>query len=214
MIMKTINCVTLLLMLAGCVSGPRLDNSTAVLAKKTPAEDAPVVAAPAKTIAQVDYQESTEEGSTPELLQPQSVTGVPGNVADSVAPQPLPPTEGLTMEVLEQMALGNSPAISQTSARIRALRGKRLQVGLPPNPTVGYVASEVGNEGAAGQQGGFVGQNFITESSHCCCGNQSGRAAAYGNAPSRANRRAKGLLRSTALAASPAACRRIGSRNN
>jgi len=37
-----------------------------------------------------------------------------------------------------------------------------LQVGLPPNPTIGYVASEVGNEGEAGQQGGFIGQNFIT----------------------------------------------------
>jgi len=82
--------------------------------------------------------------------------------ADHNIPQPLPSVDGLTLETLEQMALANSPAIAQASARIRALQGKRLQVGLPPNPTVGYVASEIGNEGQAGQQGGFIGQNFIT----------------------------------------------------
>jgi cobalt-zinc-cadmium efflux system outer membrane protein len=66
------------------------------------------------------------------------------------------------MEALEQQALTNSPAISQAAARVRALRGKWVQVGLAPNPTVGYIAGEIGNEGAAGQQGGFVGQDFIT----------------------------------------------------
>ncbi len=66
------------------------------------------------------------------------------------------------METLEQMAVANSPGIGQAEARIRALRGKRLQVGLAPNPTAGYVASEVGNEGRSGQQGAYVGQNFIT----------------------------------------------------
>ncbi len=77
-------------------------------------------------------------------------------------PQPPDSGEGLTLEELEQRALANSPAVGQASARILALQGKRLQVGLRPNPTIGYVASEVGNEGAAGQQGGFMGQNFIT----------------------------------------------------
>ncbi|NOY29431.1 MAG: TolC family protein [Planctomycetes bacterium] len=76
--------------------------------------------------------------------------------------QPLPSIDGLTVESLEQMALANSPAIAQSAARIRALRGKWVQVGLAPNPTVGYVGSEIGNDGAGGQQGGFVGQDFIT----------------------------------------------------
>jgi len=66
------------------------------------------------------------------------------------------------MEALEQMAFSNSPAIAQAAAHIRALRGKWVQVGLPPNPTAGYVGSEIGNDGASGQEGGFVGQNFIT----------------------------------------------------
>jgi cobalt-zinc-cadmium efflux system outer membrane protein len=37
-----------------------------------------------------------------------------------------------------------------------------VQVGLPPNPSFGYAASEVGDSGKAGQQGGFAGQDFIT----------------------------------------------------
>jgi len=106
-----------------------------------------------------------------ELVHPPSIVPEAVQADDSQADddraepgtlQPLPSIDGLTLESLEQMALTNSPAISQSAARIRALRGKWVQVGLAPNPQVGYVASEVGNEGAAGQQGGFVGQNFIT----------------------------------------------------
>jgi outer membrane protein, heavy metal efflux system len=74
--------------------------------------------------------------------------------------EPLP-HEGLTMEALEQMALSNNPSVGQAFARVRSLQGKYVQVGLPPNPSLGYVASEVGQEGLAGQQGGFVGQDFI-----------------------------------------------------
>ena len=39
--------------------------------------------------------------------------------------------------------------------------GRRLQACRRPNPTVGYVASEIGNDGKAGQQGVFVEQEFI-----------------------------------------------------
>lgn len=59
------------------------------------------------------------------------------------------------------MALDAHPAIAEMAARVRAARGNWLQVGLPPNPTVGYVASEIGDEGSAGQQGMYVGQSFI-----------------------------------------------------
>ncbi len=113
-------------------------------------------------VAQVDYLEEPAEAASTELIQPRSVAEKLDEVGESAVPQPLPATGGLTREALEEMALANSPSIAQAAARIRALRGKRLQVGLAPNPTVGYVASEIGNEGAAGQQGGFVGQNFIT----------------------------------------------------
>ncbi len=120
-------------------------------------QDAVLVESPTSPI----MQPVSQGPSAPELAQPPSVVEALDGTAESVSLQPLPPT-ALTLEALEQMALANNPTISQASARVRALRGKRLQVGLPPNPTVGYVASEVGNEGAAGQQGGFIGQNFIT----------------------------------------------------
>ena len=101
---------------------------------------------------------------TPEpLLQPADI-GVVGNVNSSNAePLPLSGSDGkLSLAQLEQMATANNPAIAQAEARVAALRGRYVQVGLPPNPTLGYLASEIGDEGRAGQQGGYVGQEFVT----------------------------------------------------
>ena len=172
-------------------SGNSLAVSSSVSSGKVSSANSSVAADSAalvQTIAQVAFQ-ATEECETSGLLQPQSVgdrpavgespadAGIPvdaGNhflandqflaneVTELPAPQTFPPTEGLTSDALEQMAMANNPAIAQAAARIRALQGKCLQVGLPPNPTVGYLGSEIGNEGAAGQQGGFVGQEFVT----------------------------------------------------
>ncbi|MEO1498816.1 MAG: TolC family protein, partial [Planctomycetota bacterium] len=73
-------------------------------------------------------------------------------------PGALPP---LTIAAAEAQAVANSPAVATLEAEIRAARCHCLQVGLPPNPTAGYLASEIGNEGQAGQQGAFLGQTFI-----------------------------------------------------
>ena len=79
----------------------------------------------------------------------------PGNVEDA-------PNSAMTLAELEQMALADNPTLAQAQARIQAARGNFVQVGLKPNPVVGYAANEIGNNGAAGQQGAFVGQRFIT----------------------------------------------------
>ncbi len=143
-----------LMLIVGCVAGPQKGSSLAVLPTQT---DVPIAdASPA--ITQVDYKESTSL----KLVEPAAAVETIGGAGESSVLQPLPSTEGLTIDELEQMALGNSPAIAQTHARIRALRGKWVQVGLPPNPTVGYAAGEIGNEGSDGQQGGFVKQEFVT----------------------------------------------------
>lgn len=71
-----------------------------------------------------------------------------------------PPSFSLTQ--LESIAIGQNPAVAQAAAEVRALQGKYIQVGLPPNPTIGYTASEIGDSGRAGQQGAYVGQQFIT----------------------------------------------------
>ena len=66
-----------------------------------------------------------------------------------------------TLADLETRALTNHPALAEVSHQIEAAKGRRLQAGLRPNPTVGYTANEIGNQGSAGQQGVFVGQQFV-----------------------------------------------------
>lgn len=90
------------------------------------------------------------------LMQPSSVI--------SAGPEALPPgaPAELTIDGLIQLGLGNSPAVAQAAARIDALRGRWTQAGLPPNPEVGFVGSEQGQDGRGGQNGGFVGQEFVT----------------------------------------------------
>lgn len=85
------------------------------------------------------------------LLQNVEVLRLPGVEIDSF----------LTLAEAERAAVASSPVIRELEARIKAARCACVQARLPPNPTAGYVASEVGNEGQAGQQGAFVGQQFL-----------------------------------------------------
>ncbi len=137
-----------LMLMTGCISGPQNVKSVGV----STADDAVDAASSSELIALVDYEEFVETPSLATTLE---------DAARLASSDPPPLSGGLTLEVLEQMALSNSPAIAQSAARVSALRGKRVQVGLPPNPTIGYLGSEIGNEGAAGQQGVFVGQDFV-----------------------------------------------------
>ena len=85
----------------------------------------------------------------------------PGAAVD-LEPLPTPEAERLSLDQFEQIALANNPVLARARARISALRGRWIQVGLPPNPTVGYLGEEMGDGGTAGLQGGFVGQRLIT----------------------------------------------------
>lgn len=121
------------------------------------AQDGPVdvIEAPegaASVSAPPDAQGATPEG----LMQPPSIS-LP-------EPEPLPPGQpcDLTIEGLVELALANNPSVAQAGARVDALRGRWVQAGLPPNPSVGFVGSELGNDGKGGQNGGFAGQDYIT----------------------------------------------------
>ncbi|HYO25953.1 MAG TPA: TolC family protein [Lacipirellulaceae bacterium] len=72
-----------------------------------------------------------------------------------------PDAGAFTLAAAEELALAINPAIAEAAARVRAARGEQYQVGLRPTPTLGYVGSEIGNEGEAGQQGLLAGQEFI-----------------------------------------------------
>ncbi len=80
---------------------------------------------------------------------------------ESIATETLAPVS-LTLADLETLALANNPVLAKAQAEIEAVRGKWQQVGLRPNPVLGYLGSEIGNDGAAGQQGGFIEQEFVT----------------------------------------------------
>lgn len=62
---------------------------------------------------------------------------------------------------LEGLAVAANPALAEGLSRIQAAKGRALQVSLPPNPTVGYTATEIGNDGSAGQHGAFWSRTFI-----------------------------------------------------
>jgi cobalt-zinc-cadmium efflux system outer membrane protein len=70
---------------------------------------------------------------------------------------------GLGLADLEQMALHGNPTLAEAAAAVAASRGKALQAGLYPNPTVGYRGENMGIAGSAGEfQGGFVQQTIVT----------------------------------------------------
>jgi cobalt-zinc-cadmium efflux system outer membrane protein len=75
--------------------------------------------------------------------------------------RPVGGTAVFTLADLEGIALANNPSLVTAKASIQAAKGEWLQVGLLPNPTAGYSAAEIGDNGRAGQQGGVVGQEIV-----------------------------------------------------
>ncbi|TWT34851.1 TolC family protein [Blastopirellula retiformator] len=63
---------------------------------------------------------------------------------------------------LEELALQNNPALAEAVARVNAAHGNWVQVGLAPNPVLGYSGQQLGSGGLATQTGMFIGQEFVT----------------------------------------------------
>ena len=98
-------------------------------------------------------------------------TGLSGTVlaADpqgEAAPVPARAVQGaapLSLADLEQMALRGNPTLAQAAGNVEAARGRALQSGLYPNPTVGYTSELIGVERTAGElQGLFIDQTIVT----------------------------------------------------
>jgi len=95
---------------------------------------------------------------TAALLQPRPI---------ATEPIPLPPVgpgggEQLTLAEAQSLAEASHPALREANARVRAARGNWLQVGLLPNPAIAYSANQIGDNDRAGQQGGYVENEFVT----------------------------------------------------
>ena len=152
-----------------------------------PAGAAPIAAAP---------------GTQEQVLQPADI-GVVGNVNSGNAESlPLRGSDGkLSLAQLEQMATANNPAIAQAEARVAALRGRYVQVGLPPNPTIGYLANEIGDEGTRRtarrirRPGICYGWQASLEPCGRVSGNSAGRTSSGSDATAGPDRCSSGLLR-------------------
>jgi cobalt-zinc-cadmium efflux system outer membrane protein len=73
--------------------------------------------------------------------------------------------EPITLPQLIDVALARHPELAAARAEVEAARGRFVQAGLYPNPTVGWEADELGARGrgaAAGEQGPFISQEIVT----------------------------------------------------
>ena len=160
MLATRISQVVLICLLAGCQTSRQVPvPSSPIVDNLSPGSPGPPLTQPPTTPPQLPnrptprvqpatFIEAVQIGELPEPLQ------LPTPIDEKIS--------GLTLEALEQIALNNNPAIGQAVAKLRALQGKWVQAGLPPNPRVGYLSEDVGIEGTSGKQGAFVGQKFIT----------------------------------------------------
>ncbi|MHB1029145.1 MAG: TolC family protein [Pirellulaceae bacterium] len=96
---------------------------------------------------------------TPANSLPSAQSSVP---SPATIPHGKMPAGTLTIERLEQMAAANNPTLAQASRRVQALEGEQIQVGLYPNPVIGYQSEEMGENGQAGQHGMYLRQEVVT----------------------------------------------------
>lgn len=157
--------------------------SSTDIAPLAPPNDAKDISA--KTVGHLDSAEDTEFNQTSEvsnktdsnanlvkLIQTTfnpdftAIPPAPGVGEDQLATNKnadLQHTEfALTIEELLQLAMANNPTLQQAAAVINKAQGIKKQVGLYPNPTIGYQGQEMGANGTSGKQGGYISQTIVT----------------------------------------------------
>lgn len=75
--------------------------------------------------------------------------------------QPAVPVQTLALGELEQMALANNPSLARSSALVAAARGNWVQVGLPPNPSWGYLGQQIGSGNRASQHAFLIDGELV-----------------------------------------------------
>ena len=92
-----------------------------------------------QVIRQVSYQDSEEVADRVEQVSELSQVASGSN----------------TLEEIEILAVSLNPAIQKAKAELASLCGKRVQVGLYPNPRAGITGDEINDDGNAGRYGVF-----------------------------------------------------------
>ena len=93
----------------------------------------------------------------PAIVQPEAIPPAAGQLP----PQPPPDVPTVTLADLEQIALQANPSIGRVAALVEAARGNWVQVGLPPNPSFGYLGQQLGSGGRAEQHALLLEQEFV-----------------------------------------------------
>lgn len=93
-------------------------------------------------------------------LRPSPSTIRAAEALPSVAPEPQVDS-ALTLQELENMALAANPSVARAQALVQAARGNWVQVGLRPNPVVGYEGQQLASGGRAEQHGVYAQQEFV-----------------------------------------------------
>lgn len=78
------------------------------------------------------------------------------------SPEPPPGVDVLTLSDLEQIALVNNPSLGRAGALVAAARGNWVQVGLPPNPSWGYLGQQLGSGNRATQHALLIDGELVT----------------------------------------------------
>jgi cobalt-zinc-cadmium efflux system outer membrane protein len=91
-------------------------------------------------------------------------TGLSAPAGNGPPGVPALPAAAMSLADLETMAVQNNPTLAQAAANVEVARGRALQSGLYPNPTVGYTGEQIGSRsGPLGErQGAFIDQTIVT----------------------------------------------------
>jgi cobalt-zinc-cadmium efflux system outer membrane protein len=158
--LKWIAALGLLVALSGCrtVHQPLFTSGQSAakpLASKVDAKKERTETKDEQAVRQVAFQQDSSSSDTS--------TEDSTYYADSIATPVAQSIVGATsLGQLEQVALATNPAVAEVQAEIESLRGKLTQAGLPPNPTVGIVGSDINEDGVSGgRYGVYFGREIV-----------------------------------------------------
>ncbi len=92
-----------------------------------------------------------------------SLAQAPEAVEQNSTPAVIPDTSSWTLQALQDLALQNNPTLRQASANVDMSRGLQQQVGLYPNPQLGYLRTDGDIAGKSRSVGAFIGQEIVTK---------------------------------------------------
>lgn len=134
-----------------------IDRNTAKISSKPKTtQPGPAVELSAKIVPVAFDQQIEEVSVAPQQKEPHQIP-LPEGANDTKELR----SDNMTLEELESIALANNPAIKELAATTQKAAGYRTQVTRKPNPTVGYQAMQLADQGTD-QHVAFYEQQFVT----------------------------------------------------